>query len=400
MKKVVNIINWNEVMETVRVWLENIIIGMGFRGGIVPVLRHLLLILFAALVAWLSYALCRWLFTPLVNRLTSHSKSKWDDVLFGQPVLKSLCGIVPAIVVWKLLPMVFYQYSLVQELVARVTAIYITVSVIRLCFVFINQLKILDTGRRTSIQQYVLSFLGVLRVASVFVGAIVIIAIAIGQNPLKLFAGLGATSAILMLVFKDTIEGLVAGIRLTSANMLHVGDWITVPGTEVNGTVIEMNLTTVKVRNFDNTIFTISPKTLVGGTFQNWKGMQGSGGRRVKRIIYFDFRSIHYVDATVPTTAPAAKDKQTKPQEKLTNMALYRQAAEEYLAHNPVVNQELMYMVRQLEPTQCGLPMEVYFFLRQKEWKTYEHQAAGIMEHLFMMAGDYGLKIYQQYPEQ
>lgn len=390
MKKVVNIINWNEVMETVRVWLENIIIGMGFRGGIVPVLRHLLLILFAALVAWLSYALCRWLFTPLVNRLTSHSKSKWDDVLFGQPVLKSLCGIVPAIVVWKLLPMVFYQYSLVQELVARVTAIYITVSVIRLCFVFINQLKILDTGRRTSIQQYVLSFLGVLRVASVFVGAIVIIAIAIGQNPLKLFAGLGATSAILMLVFKDTIEGLVAGIRLTSANMLHVGDWITVPGTEVNGVVTEMNLTTVKVRNFDNTIFTISPKTLVSGTFQNWKGMQGSGGRRVKRIIYFDFRSIRKVELT-------AKDGETAI---TTNMAQFRQAAEDYLASDPRVNTELMYMVRQMEPTQCGLPVEVYFFLRVKEWKEYEHQLADIMEQLFLLAADKGLKIYEQYPEQ
>lgn len=390
MKKVVNIINWNEVMETVRVWLENIIIGMGFRGGVVPVLRHLLLILFAALVAWLSYALCRWLFTPLVNRLTSHSKSKWDDVLFGQPVLKSLCGIVPAIVVWKLLPMVFYQYSLVQELVARVTAIYITVSVIRLCFVFINQLKILDTGRRTSIQQYVLSFLGVLRVASVFVGAIVIIAIAIGQNPLKLFAGLGATSAILMLVFKDTIEGLVAGIRLTSANMLHVGDWITVPGTEVNGVVTEMNLTTVKVRNFDNTIFTISPKTLVSGTFQNWKGMQGSGGRRVKRIIYFDFRSIRKVELT-------AKDGETTI---TTNMAQFRQAAEDYLASDPRVNTELMYMVRQMEPTQCGLPVEVYFFLRVKEWKEYEHQLADIMEQLFLLAADKGLKIYEQYPEQ
>ncbi|MDY4409681.1 MAG: mechanosensitive ion channel [Prevotella sp.] len=377
-------------METVRVWLENIIIGMGFRGGVVPVLRHLLLILFAALVAWLSYALCRWLFTPLVNRLTSHSKSKWDDVLFGQPVLKSLCGIVPAIVVWKLLPMVFYQYSLVQELVARVTAIYITVSVIRLCFVFINQLKILDTGRRTSIQQYVLSFLGVLRVASVFVGAIVIIAIAIGQNPLKLFAGLGATSAILMLVFKDTIEGLVAGIRLTSANMLHVGDWITVPGTEVNGVVTEMNLTTVKVRNFDNTIFTISPKTLVSGTFQNWKGMQGSGGRRVKRIIYFDFRSIRKVELT-------AKDGETTI---TTNMAQFRQAAEDYLASDPRVNTELMYMVRQMEPTQCGLPVEVYFFLRVKEWKEYEHQLADIMEQLFLLAADKGLKIYEQYPEQ
>ena len=377
-------------MEAIRIWAEKLISGMGFTGAAVPVMRHLLLIVITALLALLCEAVCRWVIIPTVDRITRHTKSKWDDILFGRPVLKSLCDIVPAIVVWKLLPLVFYQFSLLQELVTRITAIYITVASMRLFFVFIQQLKLLDTGRRTSVQQYILSFLGILRVAVFFVGSIIIVAIAIGQNPLKLFAGLGATSAILMLVFKDTIEGLVAGIRLTSANMLHVGDWITVPGTEVNGVVTEMNLTTVKVRNFDNTIFTISPKTLVSGTFQNWKGMQGSGGRRVKRIIYFDFRSIRKVELTT-------KDGETTI---TTNMAQFRQAAEDNLAGDPRVNTELMYMVRQMEPTQCGLPVEVYFFLRVKEWKKYEHQLADIMEQLFLLAADKGLKIYEQYPEQ
>ncbi len=391
MEKVADAIDWQQVMEYIRIWAERLISDMGVTGAAVPVLRHLMLIVIVVLLAWLSDAVCRWVVIPLADRITRHTKSKWDDILFGRPVTKCLCDIVPAVVVWKLLPMVFYQFSFLQELMARATAIYITVAGMRLLFVFIQQLKVLDTGRRTSVQQYVISFLGILRVATLFVGSIVIIALAIGQSPMRLFAGLGATSAILMLVFKDTIEGLVAGIRLTSANMVHVGDWITVPGTEVNGTVTEMNLTTVKVRNFDNTIFTISPKTLVNGTFQNWKGMQGSGGRRVRRIIYFDFRSIRNVELT---------SEDGKRKETVTNMAQFRRAVEDFLAADGRVNQQLTFMVRQLEPTQCGLPLEMYFFLRQKEWKSYEHQLADIMERVFMMAADYGLKIYEQYPEQ
>lgn len=379
-----NIIDWNQTMEAVRVWTENIVIGLGFHGAAVTVMRHLLLVILAALIAWLSDRLCRWILIPVVKRITRRTKTKWDDIVLGEPVLKAFCGIVPAVVVWKLLPLVFYQFSFLQELVARLTAIYITVASIRLCFVFINQLKLLDTGRRTSVQQYILSFLGVLRVASLFVGVIVIIAIAIGQSPLRLFAGLGATSAILMLVFKDTIEGLVAGLRLTSADMLHVGDWITVDSVGANGIVTEMSLTTVKVRNFDNTIITISPKTLVSGSFQNWKGMQGAAGRRVNRVVYFDFRSIRYADA----------------EKNETNMGLFRQAVEDYLRANPLVNTDMTLMVRQKEATQCGLPVEIYFFLKQKEWVPYEHQLAAIMEHVYMMADDYGLKIYEQYPEQ
>lgn len=380
----IKVINWDEMMEALRIWIENIIIGMGFHGAAVPILRHVVLIAFAALIAWLSFRLCRWILVPIARHITSHTKTKWDDIVFSEPVIKSFCGIVPALVVWKLLPLIFYQFDVVRELVARLTAIYITVATIRLCFVFINQLKLLDTGRRTSMQQYILSFLGVLRVLSVFVGTIFIIAIAIGQSPMKLFAGLGATSAILMLVFKDTIEGLVAGIRLTSADMLHVGDWITVQSVGANGIVTEMSLTTVKVKNFDNTIITISPTTLVSGSFQNWKGMQGAAGRRVNRLIYYDFRSIHYTDA-----------KKTE-----TNIGQYRKAVEAYLLNNPLVNNKMTLMVRQKEATQCGLPMEVYFFLKEKTWVPYEHQLATIMEHIYMMANDYGLKIYQQYPEQ
>jgi miniconductance mechanosensitive channel len=146
-----------------------------------------------------------------------------------------------------------------------------------------------------------LSFCGLLRVVVIFIAVIVVIAIILGRNPMTLLAGLGATSAILMLVFKDTIEGLVAGIRLTSAEMLHVGDWITVPSTQADGPVIEMSLTTVKVRNFDNTIVTVSPTTLVNGSFQNWKGMQASEGRRVKRRVYFDFRSLAFTTRVAKT---------------------------------------------------------------------------------------------------
>lgn len=376
--------SWNTTLDLIREWTENIISGLGVNGTALHILSLVVLILLTALIAWLSYYICRAIIVPVVQKFTQHTANKWDDIILGLPVLQSACQIVPAIVVWTFLPMVFYKSDIVRELIARATAIYITVMAIRLCFVFISQLKSLDTGRRSSAQQYILSFLGLLRIAVAFIGGIVIIALAIGRNPLSLLAGLGAASAVIMLVFKDTIEGLVAGIRLTSADMLHVGDWITVSSVGANGIVTEMSLTTVKVRNFDNTIVTVSPKTLVSGSFQNWKGMQGSTGRRVNRKIYIDFRSIHFTN----------EDKTE------TNIGKYRKAVENYLKDNQLVNSKMTLMVRQQEATQCGLPIEVYFFLKEKTWVPYEHQLATVMEHVYCMASDYGLKIYEQYPEQ
>ena len=218
---------------------------------------------------------------------------------------------------------------------------------------------------------------------------------------MTLLAGLGATSAVLMLVFKDTIDGLVAGVRLTSNEMIHIGDRITLPGGFVDGTVIDITLTTVKIRQSDNTITTVPPLTLVNGIFQNWKGVQDVDGQRVKKMIYFDVRSIRIADDGLKQQLidkGLAKADNLKGE--VVTTALFRHYMEHYLAKREDVNAQMPLLVRQLEATQAGVPMELYFFLRQKDWIPYEHAMADILEHVYAYANEFGLKIYAQTPVQ
>lgn len=439
-------------MEEIRKFVEDLIQMAGVTGGAVPVVRHILLTITAILLAMLSDLLCRRLLVPIIMKVTDKTEVTWDDVLFNKKVLTSACHIVPAVVIWSLMPLVYLEYPIFKEILERATGIYIVVMSVRTALVFIGSFKGLESSeeRRSSAQQYFHTFCGVLRILMLFVAGVVVVAILLGKNPLTLFAGLGATSAVLMLVFKDTILGLAAGVRLTSNDMLHKGDWITVKSVDANGIVEEMSLTTVKVRNFDNTIVTISPATLVNGSFQNWIGMQKSGGRRVQRKVYFDFRSIRLVNEELRARLLEkhfATEDSFKPKESLqkmlakaevenehqaemeneqnaglgnagqyehqvladlrnpaalapTNLQLYRKYMEKYLRERPEVNTEMTLMVRQLEATQCGLPMEFYFFVKDKVWVNYEHILAEIMEHAYALSAEFGLKIYQQYPEQ
>ena len=439
-------------MEEIRKFVEDLIQMAGVTGGAVPVVRHILLTITAILLAMLSDLLCRRLLVPIIMKVTDKTEVTWDDVLFNKKVLTSACHIVPAVVIWSLMPLVYLEYPIFKEILERATGIYIVVMSVRTALVFIGSFKGLESSeeRRSSAQQYFHTFCGVLRILMLFVAGVVVVAILLGKNPLTLFAGLGATSAVLMLVFKDTILGLAAGVRLTSNDMLHKGDWITVKSVDANGIVEEMSLTTVKVRNFDNTIVTISPATLVNGSFQNWIGMQKSGGRRVQRKVYFDFRSIRLVDEELRARLLEkhfATEDSFKPKESLqkmlakaevenehqtemekdqnaglgnarqhehqvladlrnpvalapTNLQLYRKYMEKYLRERPEVNTEMTLMVRQLEATQCGLPMEFYFFVKDKVWVNYEHILAEIMEYAYALSAEFGLKIYQQYPEQ
>ena len=437
-------------MEEIRKFVDEMIGWTGVAGDYVPMLRHVLLTITAILLAMLSDFLCRKILVPLIAKITEKTEVKWDDVLLNKKVLTSACHIVPAVVIWSLMPLIYLEYPIFKEILERATGIYIVVMSVRTALVFIGSFKGLEeTGqRRSSAQQYFHTFCGVLRVLMLFVAGVVVVAILLDKNPMSLFAGLGATSAVLMLVFKDTITGLASGVRLTSNDMLHKGDWITVKSVDANGIVEEMSLTTVKVRNFDNTIVTISPTTLVNGSFQNWIGMQKSGGRRVQRKLYFDFRSIRLVDEALKksllekhfATEDSFKLKDSlqkalaknglqvseissdslKQAEKVmeegervenvdllnpaalapTNLQLYRKYMEKYLRERPEVNTEMTLMVRQLEATQCGLPMEFYFFVKDKVWVNYEHILADIMEHAYALAAEFGLTIYQQYPEQ
>lgn len=391
-----------------RIFVNGMIAWTGVTGEAVTMLSHALLTVTAILLAILSDFLCRKILVPLILKITEKTEVTWDDVLLNRKVLTSACHIVPAVVIWSLMPLVYLEYPILNVALERATGIYIVVNSVRTALVFIGSFKGLEeTGkRRSSAQQYFHTFCGVLRVLMLFVAGVVIVAIILGKDPMTLFAGLGATSAVLMLVFKDTILGLAAGIRLTSNDMLHKGDWITVKSVDANGIVEEMSLTTVKVRNFDNTIVTISPATLVNGSFQNWIGMQKSGGRRVQRKVYFDFRSIRLVSEKLKEHllkehfARESDFKEKAALQRPTNLQLYRQYMEKYLRERSEVNADLTLMVRQLEATQCGLPMEFYFFVKDKTWVNYEHILADIMEHAYALAGEFGLTIYQQYPEQ
>lgn len=386
-------------MEEIKTLVEYLVDVTGLSGAAANIAVHLLLTVMVAVLSWLAGYVCRKVLMPVVIRFTEHTEVEWDDKILNKTVLTSACHIVPAIVVWQLLPLVFSHNLIVNEILQRATAIYITVMSVRTMIVLTDSIKQIESEKYVSMQQYMHSFCGVFKIVLVFVAVIIVVAILIDKSPLRLFAGLGATSAILMLVFKDTIEGLVAGIRLTSNDMLHKGDWITVPSTKANGTVEEMTLSTVKIRNFDNTIVTVSPQTLVNGSFQNWAGMQRSDGRRAARTLFYDIR-------TVKTADDALKDVLVQhgffTREELRgehiNLTLFCRYMERFLSGLPEVNTDMQLMVHQLEPTTTGLPIEFYFFLKEKEWITYEHQLADIMNHIYAVTPYFGLEIYQRYP--
>ena len=386
-------------MDQITKYIEELLAYTTLSGGWLSFVTMFALCAVTALVAWLVYMLCIKVVTPLLVRITKHTAMIWDDYLLNPQVLHSACHVVPAIVVWQMLPPLFIANHVIQTLASKATAIYITITVMRLAITFIGSFKLFDSEKdhRTAAQQYFHSFCGVLKIVVLFLGIIVIVAIVIDRSPLTLLAGLGATSAVLMLVFKDSITGLVAGIRLTSNNMVSKGDWITVDKLGANGVVEDITLSTVKVRNFDNTIVTLPPQKLIEDSFQNWQGMQQSGGRRVTRMIYIDFHSIGIADDNLKQRLVERKlINKADMHSNVVNLTLFRNYIEWWIYNNKEVNTDLTFMVRQLQPTNTGLPIEVYFFLKNKEWKTYEHNLAEIMERIYAFAPEFGLKIYQR----
>lgn len=380
-------------------YIEHLLASTTLTGGWLSFVTLSVLCAVVALIAWLAYMLCVKVLAPITVRITRRTDVVWDDYLLNPQVLRSACHVVPAIVVWQLMPPLFFAYPIIQALLMKATAIYITVAAMRLVVAFISSLKLFDTNNdtRSAAQQYFHSFCGVLKIIVLFLGVIIIISIVIDRSPLTLLAGLGATSAVLMLVFKDSITGFVAGIRLTSNNMVRKGDWITMDKAGANGVVEDITLSTVKVRNFDQTIVTVPPQKLIEDSFQNWQGMQEGIGRRVKRVLYIDFRSIAIVnDELKQKLAADGLMKKEEMKGEVVNLTLFRRYMDRWLAQRDDVVKEATYFVRQLEPTANGLPIEIYFFLKQKEWKSYENHLAEIMERMYALVPVFGMRIYQR----
>ena len=308
--------------------------------------------------------------------------------------------ILPGIVLYYLLP---YLEAIESKTMLIITTRLCVVYIIGCILFAINALllTIYDIYRTKDKQRSrpMKALIQIFQVILFFVGGIVIISVLINKSPTVLFAGLGASAAVLMLIFKDTILGFVAGVQLSANDMLRIGDWIQLSDGSANGIVQEITLNTVKIQNWDNTISTVPPYTLVTTTFKNWRGMQESGGRRVDKTIKLDVNTLKFCSnemiAHIRKEIPLMNDIGPMDNTMPTNIQLYRIYIERYLCSHPIVNKNLDLIISQKEPTQYGVPVEVYFFLSDKIWKEFEQIQSDIFDHLLVMVKEFDLKLYQ-----
>lgn len=308
--------------------------------------------------------------------------------------------ILPGIVLYYLLP---YLEAIESKTMLIITTRLCVVYIIGCILFAINALllTIYDIYRTKDKQRSrpMKALIQIFQVILFFVGGIVIVSVLINKSPTVLFAGLGASAAVLMLIFKDTILGFVAGVQLSANDMLRIGDWIQLSDDSANGIVQEITLNTVKIQNWDNTISTVPPYTLVTTTFKNWRGMQESGGRRVDKTIKLDVNTLKFCSnemiAHIRKEIPLMNDIGPMDNTMPTNIQLYRIYIERYLCSHPIVNKNLDLIISQKEPTQHGVPVEVYFFLSDKVWKEFEQIQSDIFDHLLVMVKEFDLKLYQ-----
>ena len=380
-------------------WMNGILIGWGVDPKIANTFDEMIIAaLLVILAIGLDY-LCQAIFVGSMKKLAQHTHYQWDSLLLKRKVVHHLVHTMPGILVYALLPLAFIRGKGLLLLSQKICAVYIVFALLLAINGFILVFLDMYNMRQVNKNRPIKGFMQVLQVLLFFIGGIVIIAILIGKSPASLFAGLGASAAILMLVFKDTILGFVAGIQLSANDMLRPGDWITVPGSNANGIVQEITLNTVKIQNFDNTISTIPPYTLVSASFQNWRGMVESGGRRVMKSIFLDLNTIKFCTPDMLNTfrkeIPLLAD--YKPDEGVTptNSQMFRVYVEKYLTSLPVVNTDLDLIISQLQSTEYGVPIQIYFFSRNKIWKEYERIQSDIFDHFFAMIPKFELKVYQ-----
>ncbi len=360
-------------------------------------------ILAIGVIAWLSYVVCVHVLVPLVNFLTLKTQTEWDDDLLNLKVLQAVSQLAPAIIVSKLLPGTLNIGEGIYIWTVKLTKIYILWAAYHLVVVFLHTLQqALD--KRDMLQRHNLEI--VRQTVVLFVGLIALIicvSILIDKNPVTILTGLGASAAVLMLVFRDTILGFVAGIQLTVNKMLTRGDWIVAPKAGANGEVIEVKLTTVKVLNWDNSIVTIPPYTLFTDSFQNYQSMRSDGARRVSRSVYIDQTTIRFL--TEEEIEDLAREgfvpEKLAEGERFVNLGLLRRYMEHYLEHYPEVlhddtgRPDLFLMARQLQPTPQGVPFELYFFTSRTAWKPFEHLQADVFDHLYAVIPRFHLAVYQ-----
>lgn len=402
-------------MTQINIWLKE----LGLSAWWADMLDQFIGLALLFLLAYVARFLCTKLLLGVVTRLIKKTRATWDDIIFCEEVLKRFSNLLPPFILTNLLPVVLPKItSGWMTFFMHLCDIYLLIAILQLLNALMKAIYAVYSEKEHLRNRPLKGLLQTGQVILWFVGIILVIAILFNKQPLSLLAGLSASAAILMLVFKDSIMGVVSGVQLSANDMLKVGDWISMPKCGADGTVIEVTLNTVKVQNWDNTIITIPPYLLVSDSFQNWRGMSESGGRRIKRSINIDmtsvsfctpemlnkYRKIQLLKDYIEQTETVINEYNAENKidnsvlvngRRQTNLGVFRAYLTAYLKNMPRVNQEMTLMVRQLQPTDRGIPMELYFFSANTDWSATEDLQSDVFDHLLAIIPEFGLRVFQ-----
>jgi miniconductance mechanosensitive channel len=398
--------------------LKKLLVSIGLNASIADWSSILALVIASLLVIFLLDFIIRTIIRVIFSKIASRSKTNFDDIMVAHKVPRNIAHIFPLILAYKTIPNIFFEHSQWKFFFEKfILVIGISLVIWGLSSIFRSIRDFLKTFDRLK-DKPIDSYIQVLMIFIWLTGVFAVFAVVSGITFWEFMAGLGTVSAVIILVFKDTILGFVASIQVSVNDMVRIGDWITFQKYGADGDVIEINLATVKVRNFDHTITTIPTYALISDSFKNWRGMTQSGGRRIKRALNIRMSSVRHLNETDINkllSVDLIKDYITQKSEdiaaynsendidktlsingrNLTNVGVFRKYIESYIENHSAINKDLMIMARQLEPTEKGLPIEIYAFSSDKRWQNYEYIIADIFDHVIAAASTFDLKIYE-----
>lgn len=395
-------------------WIKNLGLDNQTNHFINSIILLLLVVLFLIIVDYFSKKTLLLLTIKAIRRSTN----RFDDLLIRNKTLKLVAHFVPILVAQYIIPVIFMGFPNWKENINKLLAIATTVVSLLIVHSLLKSIRDILRTKKSFADKPLESYLQVCQIIMLFIGGTICFSILTGSSPWSFLLSLGAASAILMLVFKDTILGFVASIQVSANDSIRVGDWIEMPKYGADGTVKEINLNNVKVQNFDKTITTIPTHTLLSDSFKNYRGMQQSGGRRLKRAINIKISTIRFLDnkeieglKNIQILRPYIEDRartidefnsihQIDPSNpingrKMTNLGMFRAYALTYLRQNPHIHKTMPLMVRQLASTEHGVPIELYFFVNDIRWEYYEGIVSDVFDHLFAATKYFDLEIFE-----
>ncbi len=380
-------------------WLNSWLSSTGFSWELLHESNFIIPLLLCTLFSLLAAeAAKRWL-VPVFYKWVSHTHSTWDHLLLNTKVLRASCNILPPLILLYTVPF-FSPDDKLPHWIKVACLIYLTLTLLVLSLKLVDALYDIWNTFENLRDKPVKGYLQVFKILFYVIALILIISILLDNSPLAWLTGLGASAAVLSLVFKDPILGLIASVQLSANDMVRKGDWVTIPKHHINGIVEDITLNTVKIKNFDATMLTIPPYLLISESFQNWRTMKEGGARRVRKSLYIDTQTVRFYPQEEARQLPGYSFLQEDPcqdagQEGLVNLTLLRQYLQQYLDRHPMVSHELFCIVRELQHTAEGIPVELLFFITDTEWPRYERIQANILDHLTAIVPQFGLRIFQ-----